>query len=201
MFWSHTLPADVFADEPARLAAARAQLAAEVAYLPVDSFWICEAMSALGEDWTLRSCGDSLPNTHWHLLSNNGIWVGWRAHLIRNSGILRYADMSVDERRRHLSQAVAVSPVAESLPDLIDELARHGTSIGDRENTYPYAEVHAIQMALGVTGPDAEDMRMLAALDGFPSARALCEGRGMGFAAQRSQRPMPPLDQVLSLTA
>lgn len=199
MFWTSSLPADVLSEEHPRLGAARADLAAATVWADVTSTWVCDAMHSIRGDWRAFSCGDSLPNTHWHLMArDDDTWAAWRVHKVRHTrsdhaenGLSRigmWQDLTCDERAAQLVESVAVTPMAVSLPSLVHEITRHGHELGGSANPYPYGEVHALSMVLGMVHPEADDVRFMEALGGFPEARALAETRGGLHPAYKTAR-------------
>lgn len=201
MFWSSELPLDAFAGEPAPLAAARASLASAAMSANVDptNYWgtACDAMHSIYDGWTVGSCGSSLPNTHWHIQTKDSLWMGYRVAEVRRTETTydgRWSHLTAEQRILQLVESVWQSPMSLTLTGLMDEITRHGTGIGDHLNTYPYGEVHALSMILGMDHPDVDDVLFLDALGGFPAAHALADTRGGLYPAHKSARlPQPTL--------
>lgn len=209
MFWTSSLPADVLDGEHPRLAEARRDLAASTVWADVSSTWVCEAMHSLGGDWRTVSCGDSLPNTHWHLMrrDDDGVWAAWRVHKVRHTsseasenGLSRigmWEDLSPEERTTQLVESVAVTPIAASLASLMHEINRHGHGLGGSANPYPYGEVHALSLVLGMVHREADDVRFMEALGGFSEGRALADARGVGLHPAYKSARLPDMDRAL----
>lgn len=210
MFWSQDIPADSFADEPSQLAAERVDLLAAVGELalpptgdspvfcnvgdvPVDSA-LCWTMHNLSSDWSVTACSSSLPNTHWHILNRGEVWTAWRVHKIRFVGEERlgaWSDLTDHQRREHLLDSVAVTPIADSVVGLIEALTVHAEGIDGYPNTYRFAEVHAIELLVGMDHQGAEYAQFLNAMDGFQRTQQVL-GHSGNIDPRRSNRLPSP---------
>lgn len=187
--WTVPVDASRFPPGSDAVQAARADLLRRLGGVDVESspYWFdCNPMHgvAVGSSpWTVVGCCDTLPNTHWHVMRHaGGVWVAWRLpkHSVEAGPKIRYSTMRDSIKR---------SPFGDSFEDLFNEVTRHGYGLGvpgglrgdggpEVPNTYPYGEVYALSLMLGLDVAEAEPLRMLYGLGGLADARRLADSRG-----------------------